>query len=121
MKQVQSKCDIADRDRTQQLEEQKELDKLAEEYLKGEESKEQEKRRKRVEYKSELESQQVQMSEVRRAAEKRKEIEASRNAIFVNTKRDMVVKRKAKEKELLGEFLMFSQLLIHEFNYWTRG
>ena len=78
------------------------MDKLAEEYLKGEESKEQENRRKRVEYKSDLESQQVKMSVVRQAGEKRNEIEANRNAIFVNTKRDMVVKRKAKEKEFVG-------------------
>ena len=103
LKQVHSKRESADNERTQHLTEQKELDRLAEEYLKGEDDKEQAKRKQMVAYRQELESQQLEMSETREAAEKREIMQADRNAIFVNTKRDMVVKRKAKEKELLGQ------------------
>ena len=99
---MQEKREIAENGRSQQLKEQKELDRLAEEYLKGEDEKEQAKRKNMIEYRLELEGQQLEMSEARETAEKRERTEADRNALFVDIKRNMVVKRKAKEKELLG-------------------
>ncbi|KAI6659377.1 coiled-coil domain-containing protein [Oopsacas minuta] len=116
LKQVQSKLETAESDRAQQLTEQKELDRLAEEYLKEEDLKEQAKRKQMIEYRSELEHQQVKMEEARQAAEQKAIIEENRNAIFVTTKRDMVVKRKAKEKELLGELRNLQDHLIDKLS-----
>ena len=113
---MRSKLQGAESERAQQLSEQKELDRLAEEYLKGEDEKEEAKRKQMIEYRKELENQQLEMSEAREEAEKRERVKADRNALFVNTKRNMVVKRKSKEKELLG-LLCF----VHERCRESRG